>query len=225
VQPRVERLVVVKRGAESVFGADAHSGEAKLARQPHAGESFLGHLGDGGPASGLLDLAGADVQVQPAEPGPLGGAHVLLDAASVGSELDAQPVYPCLLDEPAVGLLAVLVGRVGRQLDHADAQRVHKPHALPGLLGAQVEALERAVAVLANRLERLADAEDAEALGLQVIEQGEQLGRLAVAVVRRVGVVQERWDRIARRPRWLFCCSIHACFPSTAAGSAFSSST
>jgi hypothetical protein len=58
-----------------------------------------------------------------------------------------------------------------------------------------MEALQCAVAPLADRLERLADAKDAEALALQVIEQSKQLSRLVITLVRRVLAGQEGWDR------------------------------
>ena len=57
-----------------------------------------------------------------------------------------------------------------------------------------MEALQRAIAPLADRLKRLADAENTEALAFQIIEQREQLGRLVILLVRRVLVHQEGRD-------------------------------
>src|SRR6266545_4061472 len=143
----VEPFVIVQCGAKGILGADPHARKAQLTRQPHALEGLLGNLRDALARGGLLDLAGADIQMQPPDAGALRGVDILTHTA--------------------------------------------------GVRGAEMEALQRAIAPLADRLERLADAEDTEALALQIIEQREQLGRLVILLVRRILVHQKRWDMLA----------------------------
>src|SRR5262245_54692724 len=124
--------------------------------------------------------------MQAFEPGRAGRAHILDDAARVCGERDLQLVGARPRQQVSVHSLAVRIGRVSRQLNHTDAERLDVANALPRLVGAEVETLQCAIAPLPDRLERLADAEDAEALALQIVEQSKQLGRLVVALVRWV---------------------------------------
>src|SRR5262249_46365714 len=162
-----------------------HALEAQFARQANALERFLGNLRDALAGRRLLDLAGANIQVQTPETGPPRGMNILIHTASVRGELDLRALRCRARDQLLIEGLAVAVGGIGRQLDHTNAQRGDEGHALPGLIRAKMEALQRAVAPLTDRLERLANAEDAEALALQVVEQREQLGRLMVLLVGR----------------------------------------